>query len=303
MREWEPELVVGPALAERLIRTHFPQLEFGSLRLLAEGWDNAVYAVDETWAFRFPQRSIAVAGVEREMALLPRLAPRLPLPIPVPAFVGTASDAYPWPFFGARLIPGREIADAALTDASLKNMARPLGEFLTVLHSPRLFDELGAMLPPDPIHRSDMSFRAPRARARIGEVGEAGLWTAPPIVGSWLEEAERLPMPAPSVVVHGDLHLRHVLIDDLGAVAGVIDWGDLAVSDPSVDLSLGWALFPPDVRKEFLSAYGEVDHETRLRARVLALFLCAALAISAFHRGPRSVLEAAVRGLTIATQP
>jgi aminoglycoside phosphotransferase (APT) family kinase protein len=303
MHEWEPELVVGIALAERLIRTQFPQLEFGSLRLLAEGWDNAVYAVDETWAFRFPQRSIAVPGVQREMALLPRLAPRLPLPIPVPAFVGTASDAYPWPFFGARLIPGREIADAALADEDLENVARPMGEFLRVLHSPRLFDDLGAMLPSDPIHRSDMSFRAPRAGARIGEVGEAGLWTAPPMVGSWLEEAERLPMPAPSVVVHGDLHIRHVLIDDRRAIAGVIDWGDLAVSDPSVDLSLGWALFPPEVREEFLSAYGEVDQETRLRARVLALFLCAALAISAFHRGSRSVLAAAVSGLTIAAQP
>lgn len=302
MREWEPELVVGPALAEQLIRTQIPQLEFGSLRLLAEGWDNAVYAVDETWAFRFPQRSIAVAGVQREMAVLPRLAPRLPLPIPLPAFVGAASDTYPWPFFGAQLIPGREIADAALTDADLKNVARPLGEFLRVLHSPRLFDELGAMLPSDPIHRSDMSFRAPRARARIAEVGDAGLWTAPQIVRSWLEEAERLPMPAPSVVVHGDLHLRHVLIDDRGAIAGVIDWGDLAVSDPSVDLSLGWALFPPDVREQFLAAYGEIDQQTRLRARVLALFLCAALAISAFHRGPRSVVEAAVRGLTIAAQ-
>jgi aminoglycoside phosphotransferase (APT) family kinase protein len=303
MREWEPELVVGLALAERLIRTQFPRLEFGSLRLLAEGWDNAVYAVDETWAFRFPQRSIAVAGVEREMALLPRLAPQLPLSIPIPVFVGTASDAYPWPFFGARLIPGREIADAALADADLKNVARPLGEFLRVLHSPRLFGELGAMLPIDPIHRSDMSFRAPRARARIAEVVEAGLWTAPPMVASWLEEAERLPMPAHSVVVHGDLHIRHVLIDDRRAIAGVIDWGDLAVSDPSLDLSLGWALFPPDVREEFLSAYGEVDQETRLRARVLALFLCAALAISAFHRGPPSVLEAAVRGLAIAAQP
>jgi aminoglycoside phosphotransferase (APT) family kinase protein len=303
MREWEPELVVDLALAERLIRTQFPQLEFDSLRLLAEGWDNAVYAVDATWAFRFPQRSVAVPGVEREMEVLPHLAPQLPLPIPVPAFVGTASDEYPWPFFGARLIPGREIADAALTVEDLESVARPLGAFLRVLHSPRLFGELGATLPIDPIRRSDMSFRAPRARARIAEVGEAGLWTEPPMVGSWLEEAERLPMPAPSVVVHGDLHIRHVLIDDWRGIAGVIDWGDLAVSDPSVDLSLGWALFPPDVREEFLSAYGEVDQQTRLRARVLALFLCAALAISAFHRGPRSVIEAAVRGLTIAAQP
>ena len=145
MREWEPELVVGAALADRLIRTQFPRLEVGGLRLLAEGWDNAVYLVDETWAFRFPQRSVAVPGVEREIAVLPQLAPRLPLAVPIPTFVGAASDDYPWPFFGARLLPGREIADAALANADVRNLARPLGEFLRALHSPHLFEALRAM--------------------------------------------------------------------------------------------------------------------------------------------------------------
>jgi len=303
MREWEPELVVGPALAEKLIRTQFPQFDFDSLRLLAEGWDNAVYLVDETWAFRFPQRSVAVPGLLREIAVLPELAPQLPLPIPIPTFVGAPSDEYGWPFFGARLLPGREVADASLTDAELRNLARPLGEFLHVLHAPQLLDEFRAQLPADPNRRSDMSFRAPWARTRLGEVEEAGIWTAPPRVRSWLEDAGLLPTPAPSVVVHGDLHIRHVLIDDGGRIGGIIDWGDLAVSDPSVDLSLGWAFFPPEAREEFLLAYGEVGAETRLRARVLALFLCAALATYAFQKGWAGLGRAAVRGLEAAALP
>ena len=53
-----------------------------SVGLLAEGWDNTVWLVDESWVFRFPRRAAAVAGVEREIAVLPRLAPFLPLPIP-----------------------------------------------------------------------------------------------------------------------------------------------------------------------------------------------------------------------------
>jgi len=286
-----------------LIGTQFPQLALDSVQLLAEGWDNAVYLVDETWAFRFPQRSIAVAGVEREISVLPRLAPRLPLRVPAPEFIGSPSGEYPWPFFGARFIPGGEIADADLTDSQLADLAEPLGGFLQVLHSPELFAELGAELPADPLRRSDMTYRVPWARGRLREVAGIGLWSPPAQVASWLDEAERLPTPVPSVVVHGDVHIRHVLVNVERAVSGIIDWGDLAVADPSVDLSIGWALFTNDAREAFIRAYGEeVDAATRLRARVLALFLCAALATYGHHRESAALVRASVRGLERAAE-
>src|SRR5690606_32517479 len=44
--------------------------------------------------------------------------------------------------------------------------------------------------------------------------------------------------------VHGDLHPRNVITVD-GRLRGVIDWGDVTVGDPSVDLSSVWMLFEP----------------------------------------------------------
>jgi len=67
-------------LARTLIAGEFPGLELGSLRLLAESWDNAVWVVDERWVW-FPRRAIEIAGVQREIDVLPRLAPQLPLAI------------------------------------------------------------------------------------------------------------------------------------------------------------------------------------------------------------------------------
>jgi aminoglycoside phosphotransferase (APT) family kinase protein len=84
--------------------------------------------------------------------------------------------------------------------------------------------------------------------------------------------------------VHGDFHVRHVLVED-GRVSGVIDWGDVCVGDPSIDLQFAWSLLPAERRAAFLDAYGPVDEETRLRARVLAIFFCALLADYARARG------------------
>ena len=68
--------------------------------------------MNERWAFRFPQRAIGVPGLELELAVLPLLAARLPLPVPNPVFVGRAEGDYPWPFFGSELLPGQETCDA-----------------------------------------------------------------------------------------------------------------------------------------------------------------------------------------------
>jgi aminoglycoside phosphotransferase (APT) family kinase protein len=59
------------------------------------------------------------------MRFLPRLAPLLPLSVPVPRFVGEPSQAFPRPFYGCRYLPGRELPDAELDDEALLALARP----------------------------------------------------------------------------------------------------------------------------------------------------------------------------------
>lgn len=83
------------------------------------------------------------------------------------------------------------------------------------------------------------------------------------------------------MLAHGDLHVRHALVDGAGRLTGVIDWGDVCRAPASVDLLLYWSAFPPAARERFLAAYGNVDDTGLLRARVLALFLSATLAVYA----------------------
>jgi aminoglycoside phosphotransferase (APT) family kinase protein len=270
---------VDAALVRRLLEEQFPELELSSLRLVGEGWDNAVWLVDERWLFRFPRREVAVRSVALQIELLPRLAPLLPLPIPEPLFAGRPDHGYPWPFLGMTFLPGCEPADVAPDDAMRARAARPLGALLHALHAPELLEVEGIeSLPVDPLRRADMAFRVERARTRLAEVRELGVWDAPPEVEELLAEAEQLPPSSRLSVVHGDLHLRHLLVDDAGVPTGVVDWDDCCRADPAIDLVLYWAYLPSAARPEFAAVYGDPDEPALLRGRVLALFICAALA-------------------------
>jgi aminoglycoside phosphotransferase (APT) family kinase protein len=105
------------------------------------------------------------------------------------------------------------------------------------------------------------------------------------------------PPSGPLVLVHGDLHLRHLLVDRGGRATGVIDWGDTCLAHPAVDLAFAFAAFTGRSRAAMLAAYGPVDDDTELRARVLAVSLCAALADWASSTGDAERLPELLRGL------
>jgi aminoglycoside phosphotransferase (APT) family kinase protein len=288
---WTPDVEVDEPLVRALL-TQFPELDGAPLRRLAAGWDNSVWVVAERYAFRIPHRQVAVPGVERELAVLPELAPRLPLPVPRPVFVGRPADGYPWPFFGAELLPGEEAGSAELGEEERLEVGLELARFLQALHS----IEPGEGLPRDPNGREDMAKRSLLARQELEQLERLGVWHAPADAEELLAAAERLPPPETPVVAHGDLHFRHLLVD-AGRASGVIDWGDVCLADPAIDLPLLWSFVAPEQRGAFLDAYGSATDAQLVRARVLALQLCATLAHYGRSEGNEAVERAGVDGL------
>ncbi len=357
--EWAAEYLVDAPLAAGLIGAQFPSLRGAQVEALATGWDNTVFLVGRHWVFRFPRRAVAVPGLSREIAVLPRLAPRLPLPVPVPEFAGAPSGGYPWPFWGARLLPGHELAESQLPDAAREAAAAGVGSFLRALHSPALAAAFGPGLQVDPLRRGDVGLRAACARERLDRLVRRRIWVPGGAAERLLAGAERLSQAGPGniappgsgppgggppgggppgggpsgggpsgggpsgggppgggrpgsaaktaasvgspVVSHGDLHVRHLLVNDDGRPTGVIDFGDLCLADPGVDLSLAYGGFAGRARAALLAAYGPVSPAQQMLARVLAVFLCAALADYAAAQARPRLLREALAGLSRAT--
>jgi Phosphotransferase enzyme family len=262
--QWEAEQLVSASLAAELVGLQFPRLHGAPAELLATGWDNTVYLLGGQWIFRFPRRGVALPGIRREIAILPRLA------------------------------------EAELPNSARAQAGASVGKFLRALHHPHLADLAGLAesgLPEDPMQRADPRTRTARAREPLERLARSAAWVPDPAVERLFGAVERLGPPAGRpVLVHGDLHLRHLLVGQSGDASGVIDWGDVCLADPAVDLSLAYSGFAGPARAALLAAYGPVDAERELRARVLAVSLCASLAEYAHSDGRARLLRGTLAG-------
>ena len=290
---WESAHGVDAVRAAALVGAQFPALAGAPVREVGTGWDNSVLLVGDV-LFRFPRREMALDGLRRELLVLPRVAGRLPLPVPVPTHYGSPADGYPWPFWGAAPLPGRELAGQSQT--SRVPAAAALGGFLRALHDLPVDDELRAGLPVDPTSRAAPTARAPITHDWLGQLVAAGAWTRSQQVLA-VVDVDPGPSTAELVLVHGDLHPRHLLVDDDVRATGVIDWGDTCLADPSVDLAIAFAAFAGPARAALLAEYGPLDGGTEARARALAVGLCAALAVHAIADGDQARLAEALDGI------
>lgn len=246
----------------------------------ASGWDKTVFVDEHDRLFAFCRRGVAVAGIQREIDVLPRIAASLPLPVPAPYDVGTFG-AEGWPWWSMSLLGGTELALSQLADRVA--LARDVGGFLRALHALPAPREL----PVDPMNRSDAERRAGMARDRLARVGI----DPPDCLHTTLG-----PSRDRTVLSHGDLHLRHLLVHD-ERCSGVIDWGDVCLADKCVDLSIAYSGFDGTARAALFDNYGAVDGECEERARVLAAMLCSALAEQAMADGNTALLEGALDGI------
>ncbi|MGE0190543.1 MAG: phosphotransferase [Planctomycetota bacterium] len=268
-RPWAEEIPLDEATARAALEAAFPELAPASLTALVPGWDHHIWRVNDDYVFRFPRRHMAVPTLEAEAAILPALDDRLPLAVPRLLFRGQPGYGVTAPFVGLSWLPGTTACRVAVEDEVRATWAAPLGRFLRALHD----TPLPTKTPGDTIHRADLVRRTPVTKRRFAELAAACDDERVHAAFRRFEalDPEALPAP-PSCLVHGDLYPRHVVVDDGGALAGVIDWGDAHQGDPSLDLSIAFTLLPTSSHAAFRAAYGGVDEIAWARARWKALF-------------------------------
>jgi len=259
------EVVVDVTLVKRLIAAQFPQWADLSLKPVeSAGTDNAIYRLGEDMTVRLPRVEWAIGQVEKEQRWLPKLAPRLPISIPVPLAMGTPAEGYPWQWSVYRWLDGENATVRRIDD--LRQAAIALAQFITALQRIDAADG-----PPPGPHNSGrgvpLAMRDASVRKSIAALH--GTLDTGAAAAAW-EAALRAPVwQGQGVWLHGDLHPGNVLVKQ-GRLSAVIDFGTLGVGDPACDLMVAWTLLTAETRDAFRTGL-MVDDATWSRGRGWAL--------------------------------
>lgn len=260
-------------LAAGAIGRQFPPLAALPVALLGEGGDHWAFAVGEPWVFRFPRGVGGGEALLTEARLLTVLAPRLPLPVPVPVFIGQPDEKFSEAFTGAARMAGGLGLGTRLTKP--EEAGRSLGRFLRALHAQNEGEALALGLTLD----FDSTFSDWQEAALEALDATASQF---PDAENWRTMLTQPPNSQPQrpVVLHGDLAAEHALIGADGVITGILDWTDAAIGDAARDLAglIGWGGRP--MLNAALSEYDETEAGFVGRAAWYAL--CRALEDVAF---------------------
>lgn len=269
---WQADISITLTQAQRCIEQQFPDLgPLKKIQFISEGWDNRVFAVNETYFFRFPRREVAVALLAQENQCLPLLQTRLSCAIPNPLYQGQPCADFPYPFQGYVRLVGS--TGETLTQVQRQNALEPFACFLKQLHSidAQQACALGAKIPV--FDRTYLPQIIANFTQRVEKLRQLNLY--PDMWVTLQQEIKSIAAtsfsPTEFVLVHGDLYYKHLLFQQ-GQLSGVIDWGDMSISHPVVDYAILWSFFPKSSHTHFFEQYGPVDEPIWRYARFLGIY-------------------------------
>jgi aminoglycoside phosphotransferase (APT) family kinase protein len=267
------ELDIPEALVRRLVDAQFPQWAREPLvRVPTWGTDNAMYRLGGELVVRLPRRASTVAGLRKELRWLPRLAPHLSVPVPVPVASGSPGDGYPLDWAVYRWLDGTPALEVSIDNASIdgERLATGLAGFVRSLQA--------VEVPDPPLAGSRGVPLAERDDAVRGQIPElAGEFDTARVTAAWDHALAAPVWGGPPVWMHGDLMPTNLLIDGDGGLAGVVDWGACTNGDPACESLLAWMSLDAGSRRTYRALLG-LDDATWARARGWALS-CAVMAV------------------------
>jgi aminoglycoside phosphotransferase (APT) family kinase protein len=213
------EVPTDVSLVGRLLAVQFPEwagLPIEPVR--SAGTDNALYRVGDDMVARLPRSERTSGTLARERQWLPKLAPLLPLAVPLPLGQGMPAEAYPFEWSVYRWLPGEDATVGRVSDQ--RRLATDLAQFIAALQ--RIDPTAGP--PPDEhnfFRGESLSNRGRATRAAIHSMRyEIDVDAVTAVWGSALRGGE---WGQPPVWIHGDLDARNVLVEQ-GRLSAVIDW-------------------------------------------------------------------------------
>lgn len=260
----DTEIEITADLVRDLLLEQHPDLAGLAIREVAGGWGNQMWRLGDELAVRVQRMDPTPEHQLKERQWLPVLAPRLPLPVPMPVRFGEPSKRFPKHWTVMTWVDGEPLDHGSISRGD--HAADTLAVFLQALHvqapaeAPTATDR-GA----HPKNCTD-GFENFLQAVAIDDI-------AADVRAVWDDAVAAPAWQGPPVWVHGDLHPANVVVSD-GTLSGIVDFGDMFAGDPAWDLAAAWVLLPAGTASRFFDTYAHADEGAIRRARGLAAMKC-----------------------------
>lgn len=275
----DDEIRIDLALVRGLVDRTRPALASLPLRPFGRsGSSNALFRLGDELLVRLPRQPGESATISKEARWLPEVGPHLPVAVPEIVLVGEPGLGYPERWSIVRWLPGELppiVNSTTPPDPNRGHLAQDLADLIAALRRVEVSDD--ALRDPtlrwyrgEPLAALDAGTRGAIADCR----GISGLHLdLDAVLRTW---DEAMDLPGVDHVVsphwfHGDLLAENLLVRD-ARLSALLDFGGLAVGDPTVDLIPAWEVLDVPARNVFRRAL-DVDEATWLRGRAWALSL------------------------------
>jgi aminoglycoside phosphotransferase (APT) family kinase protein len=291
------ENILTVAQAQKAIEAqNWPNLQVNTIEFLGEGWDNLVFLVNDSLVFRFAKNKEAQQFLMDENKILPCLQNIFDLKIPNPIFFGKPSDSYAYAFHGYKILAGDPFYRVNLSVDQMQNCIVQLAKFLKQLHAIKAVDAKNMGAAVQSYDRSNVEVVLQNLDKRLAVLHKQA------VVELDSDFIKNLKAQAAAIVldhsndclVHGDLDMRHLLVLDY-KLSGVIDWGEVGINHPVIDLVVLFNMFPTSMHSLFFKEYGQVSHDVYQYAKFLALYRAVTLMMSAHECGDDAMFAIAHR--------
>ena len=273
----DDEIPIDVDLVRKLVDTECPQYAALSLsRLEASGSTNALFRLGDDLLVRLPRQPGGSAAIDKEQRWLPEIGRRLPVAVPEIVALGEPALDFGERWSIVRWLDGELPKACGPDDPPTSERSTLAADLADVILALRAVDvpEAAATHPALRWYRGrslaefDQRTRLNIQQCRSIEDLDLDLDAA---LAVW---ADALKAPGANEVgpdrwYHSDLVAENLLLTD-GRLTAVLDFGGLAVGDPTIDLHGAWEVLDPPAREVFRTRL-EVDDAEWLRGRAWAL--------------------------------
>jgi len=245
------------------IKNEFPNLKWTKHRryqTIPVEPDHVMILLDGKIAFRF-EEGCDEGNLVKECAVLNAVKSRTKsIPSPEFTFLPKSPD-----FVGYKAIQGTRLSPwrfERLSRSKRAEAAKRLGAFLNGLHN---YPVTKARILS--VEEDDSSvWKRTRGRDIFAERSEELTPEVRKIFARWIERSDSVDHSFKPVLAHSDLWYKHIYHDpSTGRLSGIIDWGDIEITDPAKDF-YGFWVYGESFLDEVLSHYDYADPNIKERS-------------------------------------